>query len=77
MPSTVKPMRATALKMSGPYCDSCGFFHPAPLSQGKEGECSDPTKLIYSKNGDAKNESPEVQSSDCCQNWKPQSKQPN
>lgn len=44
--------------MSGPYCKTCGFFRPMPLTEA--GECGDPSKIIYAGKGDAVNEPPEV-----------------
>ena len=51
--------------MSGPYCRTCKFFSPA-IWQGDdpestEGECMDPTKIIYyERSGNPKNEPPAV-----------------
>lgn len=55
--------------MSGPYCKTCRHYAPAPLSDRIYAECMDPTKLIYYGKGDAKNNHPEVNEGDTCQNW--------
>lgn len=54
--------------MAGPYCRDCKHYYPAMLSKDT-GECMDPTKRIYYKYGDAKNEPREVHETDTCRNW--------
>jgi hypothetical protein len=58
--------------VSGPYCPTCKHFNRA--MRGAGGECNDPTKRIYYKHGDAKNETPEVSDTDSCPNWTSQEK---
>lgn len=43
--------------MSGPYCETCDYFHISPLSDDW-GECTDPTKRIFARCGDVYNDAP-------------------
>ena len=54
--------------MAGPYCKDCKHYYPM-IRSTDTGECLDPTKRIYYKHGDAKNDPPEVHATDSCRNW--------
>lgn len=56
--------------MSGLYCETCKFFSAAALNVDW-GECNDPSKRIYAKNGDSVNDAPEVSKEFSCLNYKP------
>ncbi|KKN12011.1 hypothetical protein LCGC14_1020790 [marine sediment metagenome] len=55
--------------MSGPTCETCGHFHPMPLSDDQSGECHDPFKIIYYKYGDRANSEPVVNNNLTCSNY--------
>ena len=53
--------------MSGPYCETCKFFY-LRLPEDERGECTDPSKRIYSSAGDPVNEPPDVYRAHSCSN---------
>ena len=53
--------------MSGPYCKTCDYFSPSALNDFN-GECGDPSKIIYVGGGDRLNECPEVHKQCECSN---------
>lgn len=54
--------------MSGPYCETCDYFAQMPLSDGDEGECKDPSKIIYVGGGDRLSSEPVVYTKCECSN---------
>lgn len=55
--------------MSGPYCKDCKHFARLPLTPEIQGECRDPSKIIYSAAGNNMTEPPEVFDKFTCSNW--------
>jgi len=52
--------------MGGPYCETCNYFYQPPLSKD-DGECTDPSKIVYVKYGDRISSEPSVhKTNECC-----------
>jgi len=54
--------------MAGPYCKDCRWW--VKMIRCESGECNDPSKRIYRKHEEAKNEPPETDPTDSCSNWR-------
>lgn len=62
--------------MGGPYCETCNYFCEMALTED-EGECSDPSKIIYAKHGDRINSAPWVRkTNECCNHAQKTDNQP-
>lgn len=55
--------------MSGPYCETCKFFHAASPLGPEFGICEDPGKIIYDRNGNRVTEQPDVHVRYTCCEW--------
>lgn len=54
--------------MSGPYCETCRHFYRPALTPPEQGECRDPSKIIYSQAGNPVNSAPETWARFTCDN---------
>lgn len=61
--------------MSGPFCDTCGWFRQPLIMGNGVGECYDPSKIIYLHYGKRVNSEPEVLKDCYCRNWKEKEKE--
>ena len=56
--------------MSDPACKDCKYYHQGMLPKDSGyGDCTDPSKRIYSKHGASLSEAPEVYYANTCSNW--------
>ena len=55
--------------MSGPYCKDCTYFRATIGGGGEHGECYDPSKIIYDRNGNRAQDAPYVHAMYTCCEW--------